>query len=152
MSSERLTAKSPRRQSSRLGHHLRRLLLRSADVLVPEERDLGQARDSLLEQLEQFAAHVRLIEEEAGEVTPWARETRDPPAGDRIGLIVESDDDHHRGTRLANGPRRVWVGRDDHIRPGRQEFAGQCRPSIEFPVRIADLDTYALAGDVASSP
>ena len=63
------------------------------DHLVPQDGDLRQARYTLLEELQQLGAHLRLVEKQARKIAAGPRDAGDPPSGDRVGFVVERNDD-----------------------------------------------------------
>jgi hypothetical protein len=139
-------------QSSRTRGPLGRIALGGVDRLIPQGGDLPEARHTLLQELEQLPTHFGLVEEEAGQVSARSRDACDPPTGDRIGLIVERDDDRHRAARLAGRTGCVGVRRDHSVHLKRGQLAGEGWQTVELPVRIPDLNAHVAWVHVTGFP
>ena len=78
---------------------LRGLHLHRAAGRVPQRSNAGQSRPRLVEQLEQFAAVLRKVEENPGHIAAGMREALGEAGLDRIGFEVERHDRNRRGRR-----------------------------------------------------
>src|SRR5262249_44893286 len=87
---------------------------------VAQDRDAGDPRRDLLEQLEPLATDHKFELQEAGRVAVRPRQTRDQAADDRIGDLDEND--RHRAGDLLQGFDAGAANGDDHLRPGRDQF------------------------------
>jgi hypothetical protein len=100
---------------------------------VPQNSDLGQPRNNLIQKLEAFGADLSQIQKHACDIASRLSQAFRQAAGNWIGLKVNSDNRDRRGG-FPSGPHTGRADRNDHIHPHDSEFTRIGRQLVQIAV------------------
>jgi hypothetical protein len=114
---------------------------------VPQNRDMGGAGKSLLEQRQVLGDQCRAKEGRACEIPAGTCEAGHEAVSDRI--AHSHDDDRDRRSRGPRGAARRRSSGDDEIDPQAGEFCRETGETLDVPVCRAIFDQDVLAFGIA---
>jgi hypothetical protein len=98
---------------------------------MPKDRNTGEARDDLSEQLQALSGHLRAKKSRPCHIPAWSRKAGDQPVGDWIGHAHRDDGGCARC--LLGRERCGRTKRDNDIGLAHNQFSGQPGEPIHLP-------------------